>query len=446
MLGSPPLARRGLQRFERVALVAVVAAAALLAFAGVASAAPRTFYVDCTAGNDASAGTGNGSQAWRTLTKANGASLVAGDKLLLRRGCTWTGPLTAKWKGTAANPITIDAYGTGNLPLIQNAHDNVMVTGSYLVLQNLATRADPPFRDASCGNAPAGWRVGFRFYSGAAYNTLRTSTATGLYNGVLVDSGAHHEKILNNRLVNNNMKDEHGNSDAGSVGILLKGDDNEIAGNDISGSDQCSPLYKRDGSAVEIFGGQRNVVHHNWTSENNAFMELGNARSSDTTVAYNKVYSSLKIANFLVTRGADDTKWGPVYRTRAYNNSVRLIGSESYAILCLGGCSPNVLSMRNNIVVSQYLIGFASAAFDEGNNIYWQPQGLPPKIYFPISSTSRIADPRWVNMAMNAFRLNAGSPAIDAGSMAAWNLGFRTDLGGLSVPRGAAPDIGAYER
>jgi hypothetical protein len=445
MLGSPPLARRGLQRFERLALVAVVAAVALLAFAGVASAAPRTLYVDCTAGNDASAGTGTGNLAWRTLTRANSATLVAGDKLLLRRGCAWTGPLTAKWSGTAGNPITIDAYGTGNPPVIQNAHDNVMITGSYLLLQNLSTRADPPFRDAACGNAPAGWRVGFRFYSGAAYNTLRWTAATGLYNGIRVDQGAHHEKILGNHLINNNMKDEHTNSDAGIVGILLMGDDNEVANNNIIGSDQCSPLYKRDGSAVEVYGGQRNVVHHNTASENNAFMELGNSRSSDTTVAYNKVYSTLKIANFLVTRGAGDTKWGPVLRTRAYNNSVRLTGAESYAIECLEGCSASVLSLRNNIVVSQYLIGYASAAFDEGNNIFWQPQGAP-KIYFPISSTTRKVDPRWVGSQADDFRLAAGSPAIDTGSMVAYNLGFRSDLTGLAVPRAAAPDIGAYER
>jgi hypothetical protein len=444
MLGSPPVARGGLQRLRDAVIAAVVVAAALLAFAGAASAAPRTFYVDCTAGNDASAGMGTGSLAWRTLTKANTASLVAGDKLLLRRGCSWTGPLTAKWSGTAASPITIDAYGTGNPPLIQNAHDNVMITGSYLLLQNLSTRADAPYHDASCGNAPAGWRVGFRFYSGAAYNTLQYSTATGLYNGVRIDPGAHHEKILGNHLINNNMKDEHTNSDAGVVGVVLYGDDNVVANNDISGSDQCSPLYTRDGSAVEVFGGQRNVVHHNIASQNNNFIELGNARSSDTTIAYNKVTSSLTIANFLVTRGAGDTHWGPVYRTRAYNNSVRLTGSSSYAIECLKGCNANVLSLRNNIVVSQYLVGYADAAFDEGNNIFWQPQGLP-KIYFPISATTRKIDPGWVNTAANDFHLANGSPAIDTGSLVAYNLGFRTDLAGVAVPRGAAPDIGAYE-
>ena len=30
--------------------------------------------------------------------------------------------------------------------------------------------------------------------------------------------------------------------------------------------------------------------------------------------------------------------------------------------------------------------------------------------------------------------------------MAAYNAGFRSDLSGVAVPRGTAPDIGAYER
>jgi hypothetical protein len=446
MLGSNPLGRRrGLTRLARAVLLPSLAAAALLAFAGTASAAPRTFYVDCSSGNDNSAGTGTGAQAWRTLTKANAATLVAGDKLLLKRNCTWTGPLTAKWKGTAASTIYIGAYSTGYPPTIQNAHDDVMITGSYLVIEDIVTRADPPYYDANCGNAPAGWRVGFRFYNGSSYNTLRYSTATGLYNGVLIETGSHHNKILKNHMIKNNMKDEHGTSDAGVMAIVLSGDDNEVAYNDISGSDACSPKYGRDGSAIEIGGGQRNNVHHNIAIDNNNFAELGNPRSANNTFAYNKVYSSLKIANFLVTRGTKDTSWGPIYGTKAYNNSVYLTGSQSYAVQCLLGCSPAVLSLRNNIIVSQDRVGYADGSFDEGNNIYWQPQGNP-KVYWTMSSTSRKADPRWMNPAGQDFRLNTGSPAIDTGSMIPYNAGYRTDYAGVAVPHGGAPDIGAFER
>src|SRR5262249_46228261 len=68
--------------------------------------AGTSYYVDCTAGADTNAGTAQ-SQAWRSLAKANGATLKPGDRLFLNRGCTWTGPLQAHWTGTADKPITI---------------------------------------------------------------------------------------------------------------------------------------------------------------------------------------------------------------------------------------------------------------------------------------------------------------------------------------------------
>jgi len=425
--------------------VASLAIVAVLAFAGTAAAASTTYYVDCSAGNDGAAGKGTGNQAWKTLPRANQATLAPGDRLSLKAGCTWTGPLIAKWKGTAAAPITIGTYGSGAAPEIVNAHDIVQITGSYLILQDIVTRSTPVGYDKTCGDAPMGWRVGFRFMPGSAYNTLRYSTAVGLYNGVFVEAGSHHNKIFSNHMIKNNLKDVPPNSGGGAVGILLMGEDNDVSYNDISGSDACSVQYGRDGSAIEIFRGKRNNIHHNTAVDNNTFIELGNKTTADTTVAYNKVYSSLKAANFLMTRGAGDTSWGPVYGTKVYNNSVYLTGAQSYAVQCIKGCNASVLSMRNNIIVSQWYVGYSDAAFDEANNIYWQPQGNP-KVYFPMSSSSRKMDPRWVNAGTRDFHLGAGSPAIDAGSMAAWNLGFRTDLSGMTVPRGGAPDIGAYER
>lgn len=431
--------RRGLGRGARAALVASLAVVAGLAFAATASAA--TYNVDCSAGNDSSSGTGTGSGAWRTLGRANNANLVPGDKLMLRANCVWTGPLVAKWKGTASAPISIGQYGKGAAPEIQNVPDNVQVTGSYLVLSDIVTRTTVPAYDAACGNVPTGHRYGFRFYSGSAYNTLKYSTAIGMSNGIFIARGSHHNKIYKNHLIKNNMKDQG----SGAVGINLQGDDNEASYNDITGSDTCSPDYVRDGAAVEIYQGQRNNVHHNIAVDNNIFIELGNKLSGNTTVAYNSVYSSLKMGNFLYTRGAGDTSWGPVYGTKVYNNSVYLTGSQSMGVTCSRGCNASVLSLRNNIIVAQDRVGYADANFDEGNNIYWQPQGTP-RVYFNISSTSKKADPRWMNMGARDFRLNAGSPGIDTGSMAAWNLGFRSDLAGSAVPRGTAPDIGAYER
>ena len=50
---------------------------------------------------------------------------------------------------------------------------------------------------------------------------------------------------------------------------------------------------------------------------------MGHIRTADTTYAYNLITASISKAHFLTTRGNGDT-WGPVYGTRAYNNTVYL--------------------------------------------------------------------------------------------------------------------------
>src|SRR5689334_8279649 len=233
----------------------IVCLAALGAVASPASA--QTYYVDCTGGNDINAGTAK-TLAWQSLARAGGASLVPGDQLLLRKGCVWQGSLQARWSGTAVAPISVDAYGRGKLPLIENAPDDVRFTGSYLTVSNLDVHSDPPAYDATCDNRPIGIRVGFRIAAGASYITLVGVHASGLYAGVYVERGASHNRVLQSTFSRNDMANPDLTSDAGAIGIALLGDDNEVAYNTISGSNMCSPFYGRDGTAVEVYGGQRN--------------------------------------------------------------------------------------------------------------------------------------------------------------------------------------------
>ena len=196
---------RVLTRWWVPAMALLLALAALVPAPGVTLAATNTYYVNCRSGLDSRSGT-SASQAWESLQRANMASLYPGDKLLLKRGCRWTGPLDARWSGTADAPIVIAAYGRGSLPVIENAHDNILVTGSYLTFHHLMTRADAPGRDSACGSVPMGWVVGFRFTNGSSHNIVRASMLRDLYNGVLIESGSHDNKILNNKLVNINVQ------------------------------------------------------------------------------------------------------------------------------------------------------------------------------------------------------------------------------------------------
>jgi len=85
--------------------------------------ANATNYYLSNSGNDANSGT-DPSSPWQTLNKLNSfKNLKAGDKVLFKRGDTFYGSITVSNSGTAGNPITFSAYGTGEKPVITGLTD-----------------------------------------------------------------------------------------------------------------------------------------------------------------------------------------------------------------------------------------------------------------------------------------------------------------------------------
>ncbi len=215
--------------------------------------------------------------------------------------------------------------------------------------------------------------------------TIKRSKAVGLHFAVWIEAGSDHDRVIDNDFVDIDVKDPNPASDAGAVAVAIHGDDNEVAWNHIEGSDSCSRLYGRDGSAVDIYGGQRNLIHHNIAVDNNAFVEIGRNQKTgrlgrDTTIAYNEVpLSGLKIANFLVVRGAGD-KYGPTTDTDVRHNSVYLTGSQSYAVQCLAAARPRILVFRDNIVWAKDRVGFIDGTWSEARNIWYSP--TRPNLWF----------------------------------------------------------------
>ncbi|MGH3863233.1 RICIN domain-containing protein [Actinokineospora sp.] len=83
----------------------------------VAEPTATTYHLDCAAGSDAAAGTGE-TTAWRTLAKVSATTFGPGDRILIKRGTTCAGSLAPQGSGAAGSPITVDAYGSGAKPLI----------------------------------------------------------------------------------------------------------------------------------------------------------------------------------------------------------------------------------------------------------------------------------------------------------------------------------------
>lgn len=92
----------------------------LVCFLVSPTARSTTYYVDSKKGNDSNAGT-SASSPWRSLAKVNSYKFAPADTILLCRGSVWREQLNFPSSGADGAPITIDAYGSGALPMISGA-------------------------------------------------------------------------------------------------------------------------------------------------------------------------------------------------------------------------------------------------------------------------------------------------------------------------------------
>lgn len=80
------------------------------------STGPFTYYVN-PAGSDANTGL-SADTAWASIARVNAQPLNPGDQVLFARSASFTGSLRPVGSGTPGAPITLGAYGSGSLPVI----------------------------------------------------------------------------------------------------------------------------------------------------------------------------------------------------------------------------------------------------------------------------------------------------------------------------------------
>ncbi|GAB3643136.1 PA14 domain-containing protein [Spirosoma arcticum] len=80
----------------------------------------QTIYYVAADGNDSNDGR-SASHPFLRLASINALQLQPGDQVLLRRGDTFRGELLIRQSGSAAQPIVIDAYGTGAKPVLSGS-------------------------------------------------------------------------------------------------------------------------------------------------------------------------------------------------------------------------------------------------------------------------------------------------------------------------------------
>jgi hypothetical protein len=84
-------------------------------FCSIASA--TNYYVSSSVGNDALDGKSQAT-AWKTISKVNGKTFLAGDSILFRRGDVWRETLKIPSSGSSGSYITFGNYGSGSNPAI----------------------------------------------------------------------------------------------------------------------------------------------------------------------------------------------------------------------------------------------------------------------------------------------------------------------------------------
>lgn len=454
-----------------------------------------TYYVDCNAVDDTKDGK-SPTNAWKSISKANSAVLQPGDSILFKRGCVFSNSINANRNGTASDYITYGAYGAGVNPLIRmNANGAgstgaaVTITGSYQIIEHLQATVINPATDSTCLDdaglpAKVGWYVGFGL--NGHHNIVQDNEAFGLTIGINTTDTSHHNKILRNHVHDLNVFSRIYNAGGamGAEGINLHGDDSEYAYNLFENNktrclSSTDSAYHEYSAPFEVYNANRNIVHHNKAYGHRKHFEMGRdvndptATTDDNVLAYNLFVSDQPSAKGPNIHGTVNA-FGPVNRTKVYNNTIVFTGENSEAITASG---PDTV-VKNNIFVADGRVENGSNTYkvayicgptlvEESNNVYWRiggnprvqiriTDGGPCDFASPIDVTSKKTDPLFVsvniaNLQSSDYHLQSTSPAINAGTIftAINNLDgvniLAKDFDNVSIPQGVAPDIGFYE-
>ncbi|MBK8477186.1 MAG: SGNH/GDSL hydrolase family protein [Opitutaceae bacterium] len=432
----------------------------------------RVFYLDARTGNDSLDGH-SPQTAWRTLFKVHSAGLTAGDVVRLARGSVWRREslfLDAGAQGTAAEPIVIEAYGTGEPPTIADPGAHWDATRDF---------AGVAFGQNGTATVPSRYihlldirvqdtkETGIVMADGTSNLVVAGCEIVRCGAGISV-RGAH-QRILGNSIHDGIMALDTGNPDfdRGAGGIGFVGEDLELAWNRMVNCIARSKSFGTDGGSFEFFGqkvtaadpgGWKYVsndirIHHNYSENSDVFMECA-GKVTNLLVAYNVHVNS---PNRAVEFHLDDLPYAETgtYDVRFENNTfVPGPGYDAGATFLFLGAKygtfmpGNSVVIRNNILSTGGWLVYDPAAAGAGlvhdhNLIRFTGAGEfgPANSRWVQAAHETVADPKFVDETVLDFRLAAGSPAIGAAVPAS----SPTDFVGTAVPSGGAPDLGAYE-
>lgn len=162
----------------------------------------RAFYIDSISGDDGNSGTSE-NDPWKTPAKVSSMTFQPGDQIYFKRGSSYSDCVTIRGNGTADNPITIGAYGSGDAPTFTNADRNnqngnaMQIRGDFHIVEDLHfhhTAAAP--LDASFFEV---WASG-ALHVGIGHDHVIIRNNEFSHNAKAIQSYSQHSLITNNNI------------------------------------------------------------------------------------------------------------------------------------------------------------------------------------------------------------------------------------------------------
>jgi len=426
-----------------------------MAFPAPAQAAGNTYYVSASTGSDANNGLSAGAP-FATIQKAHDVS-APGDTILIMSGTygqtSGQGVVEITRSGLPGAYITYKAYDPAHKPVLKvtTAWNHIRVTGaSYIKIEDLIIEGNQDditqqqaqaVYDHMIANNPTNtvdWDyVGTTNTNGIViagagsqishHVELRNLDVSKCPGGGIGSSVADYITFENNRVHDNSKWSIYGNSGI-SIYEPVDIDTNtstykNIIRNNVSYNNATTlPFYATqamsDGNGIILddfnftqnpgtpYQGKtlvvNNIVYNNGGSGIHAY------ESTNVDIVNNTAYNNNQ---------TDELDWGQIFANLSAD--VNITNNILYART---GYPVNANYSNTNVVYDY--------------NVYYN--GTPV-----VSGTHDIvANPNFVNAANGNFKLNANSPAIDAGTS---TLAPATDYEGTARPQGNGVDIGAYE-
>ncbi len=406
------------------------------------------YYVNSQTGDDANNGTSIKSP-WKSLKKLEEIVFQPGDRILFARNSVFEDGIIFKSSGTIEDPIIISNYGKGVLPSFSNSdgeklHGNVFqIEGKHIILEGLSF--------SKCANSIS--QGGKDVLSVGAVCTMPGADFVTIKNSDFTDCPIGVNIISQHCLVTNNVfKDCNrflSEPDWGPLGIVIGNANNEISYNTCSNYVKVGGNYGADGGFIELddryFGTKVHDVkiHHNKSFDNMGFLEIETNVDGDNIDVYYNLSDDYQ--QFIFYWGGKNSKIenNTVIRTKpSLNgavNTVFTIRKENFII------RNNIFVVANGIQVlktAPYDIGNYDSVIHE-NNLYFCSDGSTnDPCGKPLGTGEIIANPKFIDINANDYRLTPESPAIDGGKV----IGYDLDLDNVVIGKNQIPDMGVYEK